>query len=296
MRLAAAKLGIGVPEGACGGRVHSVFRGACILALDDGGLLTLVLHQAGGLPGGITLAKSAEVNFSSTASAGASVSVRGGILRIAGSEISVDLRSAIRWRSGLADLALDAANDGTQSAWRVAASLLLADGRARAFVRIAGTSLPALAVSLARRDVAAATTAMRPLVGLGAGGTPAGDDFLVGILAALRASAGGDPRRADFAAAMGQAVRLFAARTNDVSRVYLEAAGAGEVSERLADLVAVLARGSSADIVSIKAAAAISVGHTSGADATLGLLLGIAALGPTSFAAAGQELADRLSA
>jgi Protein of unknown function (DUF2877) len=131
-----------------------------------------------------------------------------------------------------------------------------------------------------RFDLQAGKRAVERLVGLGAGGTPAGDDLLVGCLAGLWSSIARDQRRADFAAALADILRGLGNRTNDVSRVYLEAAADGEVSERLADVAARIAAGEAPPIVAAAAAAAITVGHSSGADGILGLLLGLAVWGP----------------
>ena len=94
-----------------------------------------------------------------------------------------------------------------------------------------------------RFDLQAAGQEAERLVGLGAGGTPAGDDVLVGYLAGLWTSVKGDRPRAGFAAGLADLVGDLGERTNDISRVYLEAAAEGEVSERLADVVRSIAEG-----------------------------------------------------
>src|SRR5215204_6879255 len=137
MHLAAAKIGVGVPPGDYGASVHSVFRSGCILASSGGGLVTLVAPAAGGLPAGITLAAPAHVDFQHSIAVGASAAVRAGILRFAGSCLTIDLRGAEAWRSGLARLSLDAFSARTQAAWTTAAHLLHADGRAAVLARIA---------------------------------------------------------------------------------------------------------------------------------------------------------------
>jgi hypothetical protein len=83
-------------------------------------------------------------------------------------------------------------------------------------------------------DSACARQAMSELIGLGEGSTPAGDDYLVGHFVGLWSSAGADDTRQRFIADLGKSLREMASRTNRVSRVYLEAAADGEVSERLA--------------------------------------------------------------
>jgi len=121
---------------------------------------------------------------------------------------------------------------------------------------------------------------MSRLIGLGPGSTPAGDDYLVGHLAGLWSCAGASGARRSFVADLGEGLRKSALRTNRVSRVYLEAAAAGEVSERLGDLAARVAQGADAASVCAATDAALAVGHSSGACGVLGLLLGCAAWAP----------------
>jgi Protein of unknown function (DUF2877) len=140
-----------------------------------------------------------------------------------------------------------------------------------------------------------AEQAAQRLVGLGAGGTPAGDDFLVGYLAGLFSSAGADGGRMDFTTAFAEACRCLAKRTNDVSRVYLEAAADGEVSERLADVAKSIAAGEAGTRLAETFASALAVGHSSGADGTLGLLQALASWGRAPVFSRGKDLVDRLA-
>jgi hypothetical protein len=137
---------------------------------------------------------------------------------------------------------------------------------------IAGPPITALGAATRNLDAAAAGAAAAQLVGLGAGGTPAGDDFLVGYLTALWSSQ--RARGTEFVTRLSRFIAALSARTSDISRVYLEAAAAGEVSERLTVLAATIATESLHGAVVGAAKAAIAVGHTSGADGTLGLLAG----------------------
>jgi hypothetical protein len=213
--------------------------------------------------------------------AGACAAARAGILRVADSGLTVDLRQAEAWRSRLDELALDLSRASSRKAWDTAAAVLAADGRAERFLRIAAKPVFALVDAACGFRQAEARALMERLVGLGEGGTPAGDDFLVGFAAALHASARGDGRRRGFAEAFFGHLRSLGDRTNAVSRIYLEAAAAGEVSEKLTSLAVRIARGEGTASVKAAAAAAIAVGHTSGADGTLGLLAGIASSGPS---------------
>ena len=123
------------------------------------------------------------------------------------------------------------------------------------------------AVLFAAPDFSACAKAAKGLVGLGGGLTPSGDDALVGMLCAFWA-AGAEKALFAFAGA----VRSAAARTNDISRAFLQCAAGGEFGEVLHGLL------HAADIESpleepLQAVRAF--GHTSGIDTLNGLALGL---------------------
>jgi hypothetical protein len=280
-----------VPSRPFTGVVQSVFVNAAILAVADG-LVTLVPAATGALPAAIMVDVPRGFNFASVLAVGAAAASRAGVLRFAGSAASVDLRMARHWRSRLGDISIDFVNSATESAWRSVAAALRADGRSNAISRLAHADIFLLSDATRHFDLWSAEQAAARLVGLGAGGTPAGDDLLVGYLAGLWSSIAGNRSRADFAAGLGEILRGLAKRTNNVSRVYLEAAAAGEVSERLAAVATCIAAGVSSTTVAETTASAMTVGHSSGADGTLGLLLGLAAWGPEPILAASRRLVD----
>ena len=103
----------------------------------------------------------------------------------------------------------------------------------------------------------------RLLAGLGPGGTPAGDDFLVGMMAAIWLL--GDQTDAPLIAATA------APRTAALSAAFLRAAGHGELIEPWHRLVEALAAGDPAQV--IPAARRVeSFGASSGADALEGFI------------------------
>lgn len=292
IRLAALKIGFGVPERDFDSTVKAVFKNALIVAVGDDGPVTLVAAEAGGLPGGITLDISGDIGFGRTIAVGARAAARAGILRVAGG-LTVDLRQAVAWRSGLNELVLDMDHVASRAAFEIAATFLSAGDRVDRFLGIAAGPVAALVAATRERRGPEAGAIAEKLVGLGEGGTPAGDDFLVGFIAALHAGAGRDASKAAFVAAFGSQLRANAHRTTDVSRVYLEAAVAGEVSEKLTRLAARIAEGGTPEEVAEATATAIAVGHTSGADGTLGLLAGVAAWGPEALLSMGRQAAGR---
>ena len=287
MNLAAAKLGVGVPDGPCSGVVRSVFANAAILSL-AGTLATVVPSAAGGLPSGVTLGDAPGLDFRRLLAEGEAVATRGGVLRFTGGA-SVDLRPARPWRSRLNELVLDGNDPATARAWKTATEILYADRRWRAVASLGREAIDGLCMAACRCDLISAQSAMSALVGLGAGSTPAGDDFLVGFFAALHASVRSERARREFAAAAGQALRAMTARTSEVSRVYLDAIAEGEAPERLTTVAASIAGGATPTVVAHAARAAIAVGHTSGAAGMYGLLLGLGRMASGELQASGRD-------
>jgi hypothetical protein len=293
VRLVAVKIGAGVPSEPFSGYVRSVFVSAAILKI-AGSLVTLAPAASGGLPSAIIVDVPRGFDFARLLTAGAAAASRGGVLRFVDNAASVDLRGANHWRSRLRELAVDLSRPATASGWGTTAAALRTDGRCNAIAHLGHGAIVELSQATRRFDLEAAERAAKRLVGLGAGGTPAGDDLLVGYLAGLWSSIARDRSRADFAAGLADIIRGLGKQTNDISRVYLEAAADGEVSERLANAVTSIAAGEAQPIVAAAAAAAIAVGHSSGADGTLGLVLGLAVWGPAPIFWDSGRLVDAL--
>jgi Protein of unknown function (DUF2877) len=281
MRLQAISAGTGVPSGRFTGAVHSVFRRACNIRTDSGDLLTLLASELGNVPHGIRIRAPAGLAFADHLRAGQRVGCRGAVLRIADSELAVDLSTARVWRSELesVELARPAVADAWEVAWRTLPrrrgldrDLLLPTVHDRGL---------ALAEASRALDIDRATAAIRTLIGCGPGLTPAGDDQIVGFLAGLWTSRGDDPARRRLLAALSAAVHLAAAGTGEISRAYLRHATLGNIAEPLARLAGAIGSGAPAGEVEDAAIRALGVGHTSGGDGVLGLLLGIQAFGPS---------------
>lgn len=244
------------------GRVHSVFERCLNIEWHDGRLLALhgpgrlaapFAASLGRLPRGVGLR------------AGAAVWRQGRRLRVADVELDaaraawVDL--SIRPGSGdprllaetLASLAPLATGAALGSGAAVGAQRLLAEGirgaDARAFVAGAGR-----------------------LIGCGEGLTPAGDDCLVGVLAALHRFAPAPLAiRADVRGALARAAET---RTTAVARDFLLHALDGVFSEPLGELMTA-ASGAGARGAAVRLSA---MGATSGADTLAGLGLALQAL------------------
>ena len=272
MRFAALSTGAGAPAGDFTGAIAAVHRRVCVISLVDENPLTLATPEVGRLPRCVTIDAPPEFTFPDVVARGAEVATRGGILRIGGGALSIDLRPATLWRSRLGDLRLDDSRQTVMQALETARAALRRDGRGDALVRVAGARLGALDGATRALDAATAGNAMSALVGLGEGVTPAGDDFLVGCFAGLWACAGRDAARIGFLAALRERLMRSAPPTGALSRVYLEASFDGETSERLFDVADALAAGSEDAVVRRIAARALAVGHSSGACGLLGFL------------------------
>lgn len=113
--------------------------------------------------------------------------------------------------------------------------------------------------------------AVRRLIGLGAGSTPAGDDVVAGVLVGLLATG-----RIRTAAALRRAVGDPVDRTTALSRELLLLAGQGQASgEVLAVLRQLDARNGTPSRLANAIDRLLAVGHTSGADLAAGLLIGL---------------------
>jgi len=126
--------------------------------------------------------------------------------------------------------------------------------------------------------VDAAALAAERLIGLGTGLTPTGDDFLCGLLAALRCTRIEGTEDARFLAGWGAALATMLDRTTVVGATSLECAIAGSFSGALRDLAAELA-GSRPGGRAVGRGAAMgslcAMGHTSGMDTATGFLFGL---------------------
>ena len=272
MRLAAVSLGFGAPSGDFLGAVAAVYSRACTLSLVDDRLLTLVAPEIGGIPRSIGFETPLGFEFEEAFPVGADVAARAGILRIGSTGLSIDLRHAAAWRSPLADLRLDGTREPVKNALTTARAALVEDGRSMALTRIAADRLAKLTTATRSLDSRRAKEAISDLVGLGEGVTPAGDDFLVGYLTGLWVCAARSEPRIAFVAAVAAQVRQVAPLTGSLSRGYLEASAEGEVSERLYDLAQRVSAGCGADVVRRVSAAALAIGHSSGACGVQGFL------------------------
>ena len=275
-----------MPAGDFAGRVAEVHTRAALVKLAEGWGVTLLGGELGRQPRGVSLDLPEDISLRQLLSANAECAKRGGVVRFAGSALAIDLRGAPQWRSGIAALHFDCRSGAVARANRIARLALEQDGRSQELCDIAGAKLDRLSHSIRVRDRSAAERVIGELIGLGEGKTPAADDYLVGIFAALWSCAAG---RA-FAAALAPALITLAALTSDLSSLYLSEAAKGEVSERLANVAAGICAGSSEDVVGNAVNKALAVGHSSGAAGIFGLLHGYAACAGAPFQASADSV------
>lgn len=300
MRLNALSAGVEAPTMCFSGVIHSVFLQACNVSLESDALLTLVSSEKSNLSQGIRLRTPSQFTFLNQLRVGQPVACRGGILRISGSNLSVDLRTASLWHIDLKGLRVDLHQRDTAQAWAVAWQELgkhrrgnglsamieaipaprqnpVTSPEIKILVERAVQTVRALMHATRNFQVDGAITAIRPLIGLGPGLTPSGDDFIVGYLAGLWSTAGSDPSRLRFMSSLGAWLFQAAAGTNAISCTYIKSAVNGNVSEPIATLAQCVGLAKSMDSVREAARTALQVGNTSGTDGVLGLLLGCTA-------------------
>jgi hypothetical protein len=259
-------------RGARAGRVHSAYARTVNVVLEGpAGEAWISLHGPGPVPAPFGIACAALPEPGGLA--GAPVRAGGGRLAI-GPRLRLVLGGAV-----VVDAALPAGTP-VPAPWpvppapvglaaAVAAVLAGASPPGETLARLAVPALRRLRAATAAADAGACVAAARPLVGLGPGLTPSGDDLLAGWLAGLRA---GPARARALARRAGPGVLAAArTRTGAISRAFLAAAAAGLAGEPL--------RGFAMRPDAAAAAAVLGWGATSGADLLAGYRLAREALG-----------------
>jgi Protein of unknown function (DUF2877) len=297
MRLNALSTGIATPRRNFHGAIHSSFQRACNIILEDGSLVTLLSAEFGNLPQGIRVSLPPEFTFKTEFRRGQSAACRGGILRVEDSDLSVDLRPAVTWHLDLTTLQIDLSRSDSTRSWTVAWEELeryrQENGRSSLFlfypspipprhaahrmqIRLEEVSHihPTLVKATKDLQIGYTISALAPLIGLGPGLTPAGDDFIVGYLAGLWSTVAGDSARLRFISSLNVWLSRASGGTNRISRTYIDAALSGQLSEPIATLAYHLDQTTDKASVRTAAETALHIGHSSGSDGVLGLLLG----------------------
>jgi hypothetical protein len=257
------------------GIVHSVFDQTCNLADASSLRLVLTRPEIGRAPHGVVVTMPRDVQWHALLCAGAPVGLRAGLLRL-GSAVTVDLRVAQVGRSALHCTRVDLEQPNQQRAWATAGKTVTAFIAAQPDAhQHAWRSVTDLASRLLVQLDLTHKLNVRTMIGYGPGLTPAGDDFVVGLLAGLWC--GEDGHNTSRARAVGSQVLQSLTDTTDVSSSYLTHAVHGYFAEPLRNLALHIARGSCPQEIEAATSAACGVGATSGAAGVLGLLSGLQA-------------------
>jgi hypothetical protein len=266
---------------------HSVFMRACNIETDSGELVTLLAPGSGNLPHGIRCALPFAPLYTRLRQ-GQAATLEGAALRIPAVDFVMDFSRAAVW-NGTVAASPGLRGTGAQGALRElcetlrarapdqgVAPALFSSGSPhstleRALVARMGQTLPILACATETNDAGAVVSALRALVGLGAGLTPAGDDFIVGYLAALWSRSRREPGIAGLLCALAVPVGQLSLDTNAISRQMLLDALQGHFAERLTEVVRCVCDGGD---VARAAMRSLEIGHSSGADLLCGLLFG----------------------
>mgnify|MGYP001195722527 FL=1 len=288
----AATVGCRVPRTDCKGRVEAVFDHACNVALDSGGLVTVLAHHAGSVVHGIRLLRNQW--FDRRLRPGLPVRLAADRVIFDSGAVTVMLSTAAGWtpafgpgmcdwsaRSrGAALLARELLCDHAERCSSdFLATVLRLEHRVTPLARRVSAIIPRLALAARTRDADDALHLLAQLVGLGPGLTPAGDDFIIGWLAGLTLLAQ-SPAQVEFLRAMCDGIGALKYATTSVSAQQLDDACAMMFSERLADVCMAIAAGEPKGTLGSRLAAQLAVGASSGADAAAGLMFALFDCGP----------------
>jgi hypothetical protein len=264
-------------EGPAVGRVLAVHRRACNLVTEQGDVIALVAPEIGDGPLNIVLGHWPD--FLGDVQAGKRVTY--GPTRLVFNGLGIDLEAADTWEPCPDWEALRVRRSAAESSLASLAALCLEHDPANALLPLLGSSSPlqGLAAILTKQfceaagqleagwggDQGALAEGGAALAGLGDGLTPAGDDFLVGVMLWAWLA---HPAPEQFCSTLAEAA---APRTMILSAAFLWAAARGQCSAAWHKLLAALAEGRSAEIAGA-ARGVLAHGASSGLDALIGFL------------------------
>jgi hypothetical protein len=287
IRLLALSIGETIPRNFFDAVVHSVFRRACNVISRDGELITFLSSNLSDLPQGVRVRTPENFSFEKIGIHDGQVAAcRAGIVRFEKTGLQIDLRSALVWRVDLTSLQVDMKHSLSQSALRSVHQELTdyhpPDGSGIFGLTAFRPALMALQQAARPFDVEAAVRASIPLIGLGPGATPSGDDFIAGWMCGLWSTVGVDSQRIAFVEQFGEHIIQLADRTNVISKAYLIHAARGRFSQLMADVIEGVAHPLTKVDVRQITRRAMQIGHTSGRDMMAGLVTGLQGWVPES--------------
>jgi hypothetical protein len=268
------RLGYRVPRVQFDGIVHAVFARTCYIECGDT-LLTLVAATLADGPTTLLLGHGAAADLRSAFRRGDAVRSRGGRVHSRGA--ALDLRRAQTWRVPDARPALTPSD--TLSRIELARMRLARVRRTHSSVldRNGDGAIGKLTRACQDRDIANALDLAARFIGWGEGLTPAGDDYLVGLCAALDALACRDARRHVFVKRMQEFLAAQESRTTPIAAHCLKLAAHGHYNGDILRAIDALRSETDAHVAQRVLDDVMAVGATSGADALTGILSGFAA-------------------
>jgi hypothetical protein len=270
IRLTVDSIGYLVPRTGFEGSVHSIFARACNIA-SGSELLTLAAPEMSDGPTTLRLS-AVPADLRSLFRPGDRLRSSDGCMRSSG--VSLDLRDAVCWCPAPRRPCLEAR--------QVAANLGFARARLGALTCVRASiidregSIVAAALEQACRDLDGprALPQVDRLIGWGEGLTPAGDDFLVGLLAGLDALAGECDERGRWMVWLCACISARRGRTTPVAAHYLGLALRGHFTADVVRLRDALLAERDPRRLEAALEAILAVGATSGSDTVAGLLAG----------------------
>lgn len=245
----------------------------------DSGTITVTDVGEGGVPSGVGVVDMPDLRQHGVQRGDAAHLVSGRGVLIGPDSVFIDLTGAESWSSQLPlpprlvvrPIALDAAHAAAArhaSAHGLGPLVCPSVGMTPVATRAAETIASALG-ALATGEPAQAAHAIIPLIGLGEGLTPSGDDFIVGLVAVL--TAGDHPAVTTFARTCAAAA---VGLTTIVGIDLLQHAAAGRFVERVHDLISALYHDDAA-ATRTACTSLLRMGSTSGMDTLVGVLAGM---------------------
>jgi len=263
-----------VPAADFDGTVHSVFARASNIARDDA-LFTVVSHDLSDGPTTLRLGRGAPVDLRALFRPGDRLRCRDGVACAPG--VALRLTGAATWRPAPLQAAVSTRQIDTNLRFAAAALARARRSHSSVIDRKGSETVAGLGRACRDLDVGCAALEVERLIGWGEGLTPAGDDVLVGLRAALGAQVGGREDRVQFLVDLSAAMIAQAHRTTPVAAHYLRLAARGHFNADVARLVDALLGARGTMDLAPALLAALDNGATSGADTVTGMIAGLAA-------------------
>ena len=263
-------------------RILCVFERSCTLTRNDGKLLSLVTADIGPGPFAMVIASGHEqlnsgIQSFSSIRLDVPVTVRNGFIAL--DWLAVDATGVEIWNPQpdwpavtaeiLIEKSLELINLLKLHGPSGSMADLITGAELNQTQQLVSDVWPYLAKGLGELDLRKSKDQISKIAGLGGGLTPAGDDFLLGVMMAIWCCLPfPQAKRVSL-----DIVNATVGRTTSLSAAWLKAAGKGEATQYWHELIEALS--SRGDPLALQRAGRriISIGHTSGADALTGFVL-----------------------